>query len=133
MPAYPERLAALLHKVEGASIFEGATPIGLNDQDYTGDTPLHIVCRWDDFDSTDLLVQAGANVNAVGDKSQTPIFCTGSRRIAEMLVKAGATLTIVDSFGCTPEEFARRVGNIEIVEFLNQRKRGNRTNGPGSN
>ena len=54
-----------------------------------GTTALHWAVHWDDAESVDLLVRAGANVNAKNDYSTTPLSlaCTnGNAAIVERLL-----------------------------------------------
>jgi ankyrin repeat protein len=52
-------------------------------------------------------LNAGADVNALGDMSLTPAHEAASqqqKQIFDLLVQRGADLTIVDEFGNTPPE-----------------------------
>src|SRR5512140_2962807 len=58
-----------------------------------GTTALHWAAHWDDLATADLLIRAGANVNAATDYGITPLSlaCSnGGAAMAEKLLKAGA-------------------------------------------
>jgi ankyrin repeat protein len=38
-----------------------------------GDTPLHVMLRRNDNEAVPMLLNAGANVNVIGDMSETPL------------------------------------------------------------
>lgn len=69
-----------------------------------GDTALHLAIRLGDLPATAMLLQAGADANAVGMGGATPLHCatmTGQVDIAELLVDCGAGLGAKDKSGKT--------------------------------
>ena len=108
----------ILEKCESTGLFLEKTPVGVNDCDLFGDTPLHIVSSWGDAEAVAALLAAGAKVNAIGDKGQTPLFQAKSTQVVDLLLAAGADPSIVDEFGETAETFRRNVGSIEVAVHL---------------
>ncbi len=82
-----------------------------------GDTPLHVMAWRNDVEAVELLLHAGANVNAAGDMGETPLHVAVSQDNPEMvaaMLKAGARGDIRSEFGDTPRERAmRRKGAVE--------------------
>lgn len=64
---------------------------------------LSLACSTGRAKSVEVLIGAGAHVNAVGADGQTPLFHTGSNdQIAALLIEHGADITIRDKSGATP-------------------------------
>lgn len=60
-----------------------------------------------------LLIEAGADVNAVGDMSETPLHVAVSQeniKVVEALLKSGANPTAKSEFGKSPKEIAVELG-----------------------
>ena len=71
----------------------GKQKIEVNTKDVLGDTPLHIMTERNDVYAVKLLIEHGADVNACGDMSQTPLHIAAYNQnfsIMEALLKAGA-------------------------------------------
>lgn len=72
---------------------------------YTGDTPLHCAAREGRIEVVELLLKAGAQVNAADDHGRTPLHCAafrGQRDVIEKLVRAGADLNLRGTEGEKP-------------------------------
>jgi len=85
-----------------------------------GDTPLHFTARWGDAEGTKLLIAAGADVNAIGDMSETLLHVSlreGNEDLVRLLMSAGARTDMRSEFNETPLERAQRMGQ-EYVEWL---------------
>jgi len=108
----------ILRKCKSTGLFLGDKPLSVNDTDLFGDSPLHLVSGWGDSEAVEALLAAGAEVDAVGDKGQTPLFQATSIEVVKLLVAAGADATIVDEFGETAETFLRSVGQIEVADYI---------------
>ena len=79
----------------------------------------------DDLESVDLLIRAGANVNAKNDYSATPLSlaCTnGNSAVVEKLLSAGANPNAPAASGETPLMRCARTGNVAAVKSLLARK-----------
>jgi ankyrin len=83
-----------------------------------GATALHWAAYWDDPVMVDLLVKAGANVNAANDLGVTSLALASSGAIAHRLLAAGANPNLVTSAGVSPLMNAARAGNTDIVQAL---------------
>jgi hypothetical protein len=74
-------------------------------EDADGDRLLHVAALRGDLLTVKWLLDAGENVNAIGDMDLTPAhYAAGGqhKEIFDLLAKRGADLTIVDEFGNTP-------------------------------
>ncbi len=86
-----------------------------------GATALHWAAYADDVETADLLLRAGARVNATNDLGVTPLWvaCTnGSAEMVPRLLAAGANPNIAPATGGTPLMRAVRTGNADAVESL---------------
>lgn len=93
-------------------------------------TPLHIACANNNFEMIKLLVEHGANVNAVDDKNRTPLYFTLLHQtydinIVKYLVENGADVNIqsnimVDSKACKYQTilFLAIGQSLECVKYL---------------
>ncbi len=86
-----------------------------------GDTLLHYVAARSGRDEVNLLVSAGADINARGEMGQTPLHHAaiwGRLDVAEHLLALGADQSIRDEFGMTAQETALRQGREEMARLL---------------
>ncbi len=113
-----ETAERILEKCHETALFLQDPPLGVNDKNIFGDTPLHLVSGWCDAEGVTALLAAGANVNARGDMGQTPLFCTESVRVVDLLLAAGADPSIIDEFGTTAETFRRNVGPEKVAAHI---------------
>ena len=101
----------------------GERVVAIDSQGCDGDTPLHVMAWRDDGEAVELLLLAGADVNAVGDMGETPLHVAISKDNVPMVVamlKAGARTDIQSEFGETPREKAMRCkGAVESL-FLDE-------------
>lgn len=98
----------------------GRQPVGIGSRGLEGDTPLHVMTWRQDRDAVQLLLEAGAEVDAVGDMDQTPLHVATMQQdeaIAELLLRAGADPGIRSEFGDTPRELADRQGGGMLALF----------------
>lgn len=83
--------------------------------------PLHSALAGTDPTIADLLLAAGADVNAVQADGYTPLHeaaQNGDRAMAERLVAAGADPQARLDDGSTPADSARRAGHAPLAEWL---------------
>lgn len=94
--------------------------VDVNTPQADGATALAWAAHWDDMETADLLIHAGANVNAANGYGVTPLSlaCTNqSATMVEKLLKAGADPNGVPS-GTPVLMMAARTGNVDIVKSL---------------
>src|SRR5262249_27325601 len=92
----------------------GERVVTLDSRDSAGDTPLHLMIWPDDRLAVRGLLEAGAQIDAIGDMSQTPLHVAvmrGNEFLAELLLAAGADPDIRSEFGDTPKELAQTRGD----------------------
>lgn len=96
--------------------------VDVNQAQPDGTTALHWAARWDDVDSADLLLRAGANVEAVNRFGLRPLAlaCTnGSAAMIERLLKAGGDANaILTPDGDTALQMAARTGKVDAIRVL---------------
>ena len=85
-------------------------------------TALHWTVRWDDLETTDLLIRAGANANAASRVGTTPLLLAisnGNAAMIDKLIKAGANTNVaVTKYGDTPLMMAAKTGRPEAIKIL---------------
>jgi ankyrin repeat protein len=89
-----------------------------------GATALLWAAQWDDLQTAELLIQAGAKVNAENDYGVAPISLAstnGSKPMIEMLLNAGADPNHALPGGETALMAASRTGRVEAVRELVER------------
>jgi len=95
-------------------------PVAIDSRGYDGDTPLHVLAWRNDIERMELLVRAGADVNALGEMNETPLHIAmrqRNRAMAQLLLESGAQPDIRSEFGETPRDLASE-GGKEFVELL---------------
>jgi len=91
----------------------GVRKISVDTTDCDGDTPLHVMVWRKDRYAVNLLIESGADINAVGDMGQTPLHVAVSQEdlhITEALLKANAKINIRSEFNETASEKAEKIG-----------------------
>jgi ankyrin repeat protein len=87
-----------------------------------GTTALHWAARWDDLETADLLLHAGADPKTANRDGATPMFLAaqnGNAAMIEKLLKAGVDANApVLSHGETALMMASRTGNLDAVQVL---------------
>ena len=84
-------------------------------------TTLHKAVWFKHKAATELLIQAGANVNLRTIKQWTPLHMAafwGAAGIADLLIKAGADVSSQNDEGLTPADLARRNGYLKLATQL---------------
>jgi ankyrin repeat protein len=109
---------ALVKKILG----EGFSPNAIIAVRY-GDQPLHAAAYYGRYQIAEMLLARGAAVNALmtGGNVRTPLLNAIWKKhndVAILLLKNGADPTIKTMAGATPCEFAKRIGNMEILPHL---------------
>ena len=86
-----------------------------------GTTPLHWAVEYDDLEDVDLLVKAGAHVDALDRYRMTPLFYAVTNRdalITERLLAAGANPNGSGQSGDTLLMIAARGGSVDVLQAL---------------
>ena len=98
-----------------------AQQLDVNATQGDGATALHWAVHWDELDTAELLIQAGANVNAANDYAVTPLVlaCTNANAaMVELLLVAGADATAALETGATALMTCARTGSVDAVKAL---------------
>jgi len=86
-----------------------------------GSTALLWLAHWNDFDTADLLLRAGADANLANDFRMTPLSeaCTNaSALLVRLLLKSGANPNTAIATGETPLMTCAKTGNADAVRML---------------
>ncbi|XP_017642433.1 ADP-ribosylation factor GTPase-activating protein AGD3 isoform X3 [Gossypium arboreum] len=91
--------------------------------DLDGCTLLHLACETADIGMLELLLQYGANINAMDSRSQTPLHrCIhrGKTAFAKLLLTRGADARAINREGKTPLELAveSNISDSEVLALL---------------
>jgi ankyrin repeat protein len=111
------KLSEFLAYLADEPLWLNATPVGIMTRDSSGDTPLHAALWGRDDEAARALVDAGADVNALGDMSSTPLHAAIAQHNTEMvkyLTAHGASWDVVSELGSSPRDEARRSDNPEL-------------------
>jgi ankyrin repeat protein len=98
----------------------GERVVELNSKDVCGDTPLHVMTWRRDRAAVHAFVEAGAEIDAIGDMGTTPLYVAVTREdgfLVELFLKAGANPNVRSEFGDTPLELARKKGRTLMSLF----------------
>jgi len=91
----------------------GERAVTLDSTDCDGDTALHVLIWRTDTSGALLLIESGANVNAIGDMGETPLHIAirkENQALVRALIAAGAETDIVSEFGSTASALAAEKG-----------------------
>jgi len=84
-----------------------------------GTTPLMMAAQRDNLENVKLLIQYGAEINAVNeDDMQGALVIAENWDVIRFLVQSGADLEIRDDWGQTPLAIAARIGDEKKAEIL---------------
>ena len=91
----------------------GEAKVSINSTDCDGDTPLHVFIWGGETEKSLLLIDNGADINAVGDMGETPLHAALRKkymRVVKALLKAGAQTNIVSEFRQSAIDLAQESG-----------------------
>jgi ankyrin repeat protein len=91
----------------------GQAVIRINSRDANGDTPMHVFIWGGETDNALLLIENGADINAIGDMGETPLHAALHQRnhlVINALLKANARTDIVSEFGKSAVDLAKEIG-----------------------
>jgi len=89
---------------------------------------IHDAAFWGNIEAVKQHLAEGADVNAKGEKGETPLHgaaFTGRMEVIELLIENGADVNAKDEDGGTPLLYATLSGHKEIADLL--RKHGGKT------
>lgn len=118
-------LTDLLERIAELPAFEAHCPLTARSQTCVGETPLHVAAVWGDLDAINLLVDAGADINAIGDRGYTPLHEAveqGNVQAVKLLLKRGARADIQNEMAMTPMSIAMLKDAEELVQLLKESK-----------
>ncbi|XP_063969610.1 uncharacterized protein LOC129281433 isoform X2 [Lytechinus pictus] len=100
-----------------------AQPNGINDKGWHGFTPLHRAALRGDPAIITLLLEHGADVNALNDYGETPVMYAckrGNPKNVSLLLDAGSQLDAEDHQGRKPVHHAAAGGSVHTLHYLEQ-------------
>ena len=122
MPLNNELLKDVYKRCQQTGAWYGVEITQFEQRNFMEDTVLHTVCSWGELNPVEILVNAGANVNAKGDQGATPLFNSvigGSPEVVAFLLKSGADVNIPNEYRRLVLDYARNVSaSSSIVKML---------------
>jgi uncharacterized protein len=103
--------------------FIGMLLTSVHQRGHFGNTPLHIACVRGNISEVSALINAGADVNAVGELDSSPLHnavAEGHQEVVRVLLGAGANTASVNSFGDTPIILAAKHGLDGLVRMMTE-------------
>lgn len=104
-------------------LLEAMPSLNTNTTTRDGNTTLHLAALIGAKDSVKLLIDRGADVEALNGRQRTPLHeaaISGSVKIVKMLCENGAKIDAVMKTGRTPLHYAAHYGWIEVAKYLFQ-------------
>jgi uncharacterized protein len=101
--------------------FEGLVLVDANQRGHGEDCPLHIAARHAALEDAEILIEAGAKIDAPGDLGLTPLHYAAMRgdlSMVSLLLKAGAPLSARNDFGETPLRVAELGSHGDVANLL---------------
>jgi ankyrin repeat protein len=117
-------LALAAHFGAGASarlLLTAGADVGLRSQNSTGNTPLHAAVAGKRHELVELLIAAGADVDAQDADGWTPLNLAaheGQPETVSLLLAKRADPTIPDNTGQLPVQTAEREGHAAVLDLL---------------
>ena len=91
--------------------------IAVQQKNIRGNTPLHWART---SEIAQLLIDAGADVNAKNDSTATPLHWALNLDVAKTLVEHSANINAMDDMGKTPIMYAEEYENNHVKNYLEQ-------------
>ena len=114
-------LAASFGHTEIVRYLAGLKEVDVNYQGWNDDTALHTAVNEGHRDVVEVLIDAGADIDAGTSEGGTPLHVAceyGELAIVKMMVKAGADVCVTDNAGTTCLIIAAANGHTETVRYL---------------
>ncbi len=113
-------LEKIFSEVESVPDYYGHKVTSVHYKNGWGDTPLHIVSCWGDCEAIKTLIEAGADIDAHGERGFTPLhYATEQNNFdAVMLLLSLGAKNMENSDGDTPAELAELLERKEIIKIL---------------
>lgn len=121
MTAEKSDLETILARYSNDPLFIDGDSLGVDSRAMDGDTLLHRVVLKGDVEGVEVLIENGADVNAVGEMGDTPLHhavIENSPRLVDALMRLGANPRIKNEFGMDAIEWAKDCGHHELVQIL---------------
>ncbi|HEX4792347.1 MAG TPA: ankyrin repeat domain-containing protein [Humisphaera sp.] len=112
-----------LHKASSIAVAELLLDhhADVNARGWMGATPLHEAAQRGAADIAELLLRAGAEVNAQRtERLDTPLHWAANESVAQLLAQHGAEIEPLDWAGRTPLHWAAQNGRADVATFLIQ-------------
>ena len=96
----------------------------VNTKSLFGDYPIHIAAVRSAIEDISMLLDNGADINALGEHGYTPLHDAveqGHLHAVQYFVEHEANISIKSEFDMTPIELAETLGEKEIYDFLDSR------------
>lgn len=117
-----EQLAMVYKKYSGHPEFLGVAITDPNQSGALDSTLLHIAAETGAREDIQILIAAGARVDAIGDLGNTPLHAAammGQVESVKLLLEHGANKNLTNEFGQTPVAVAEIGEKDSVVKFLN--------------
>ena len=116
-----KKLAKVIDKYKSHPEFLGIDILEPNQKGAVDSTILHISARTGDLESIEVLLEAGANIDAAGDMGNTPLHEAAMRGQIEsvrILIQHGANLLVKNEFNQTATDVAELGGHEAVANLL---------------
>ncbi len=95
----------------------------INKQDGAGFTALHFACQENNIELVELLIERGAELEIRDVYGNTPLIRAvssfrGNGEVIDYLLSKGADMNVKNDYGHSAIEWAKNVGNYNIVQFF---------------